>query len=171
MCLRKQLLSNDTLLSMIELTPLSLSQLIVNFNLTQSQDIVYCDRDNRVHSQEWLVYSYLQTGQYNKSFNVLKDLVCSHQIYPLNNYYIPFVYGAQAYLVIETFFWTMYGNDSHRTLFIRTIDEVLAQMNSTTIEIFNDTGSDSVYILWREVLARFSKFHFLPVKCLRNIVL
>ena len=163
LCLRKQLLPNDTLLSMNELTPLSVTQLVVRLNLTQSQDLIYCDRDNRAHSQEWLVYSYLQTGQYKKSFDILKDLACSHQIHPLDNYYIPFIYGAQAYMVIETFFWTMYKKGSNREIFIRTINEVFAQINSTTIEMFNDMVSDSTFLPWREVLVRFGKVHFLLV--------
>lgn len=155
LCIKKQQL-NNILFNISDNSPLTLSILIRRFNLTQSQNLLYCDQDNRVHSQEWLVYSYIQTGQYKKSINELRNLVLSNQIYPFNDYYLPFIYGSQAYIVTSIFFWAMYDKENNRDIFIQSMNEMLIDMNSNSIHSFNENIS---YILWREALARYCKFY------------
>jgi len=132
-----------------------LSNIVSHLNLTQSEVLLACDRENRAHSQQWLVYSYLQTGKYRKSVNVLTDLVLSHEIYSFDNYYLPYIYGARAFIVIHVFFWSMYEKENNQDIFNRTMDEILVKMDSNPIRILTDNMTDNSSFQENEILARF----------------
>jgi hypothetical protein len=154
LCLIKQELNHTQFLTN-ELSPTMLSNIVSHLNLTQSELLLACDRENRAHSQQWLVYSYLQTGKYRKSVNVLTDLVLSNEIYPFDNYYLPYIYGARAFLVIHVFFWSMYEKENNQDIFTRTMDEILFKMDSNPIRILTDNMTDNSSFQENEILARF----------------
>ena len=156
LCLKKQQ-SNYTQVNDSEISSLPLSQILDRLSLTDAQSLLFCDRDNRAHSQEWLVYSYLQTGQYNKSMNMLNDLVLSNYISPSDKYYLPFIYGGRAYLVINVFFWTMQEKQKNQEIFVQTITEVFADIDHTPIEMYDATTAEDPFYVWSEALVRFGK--------------
>jgi hypothetical protein len=142
----------------INATSLTLSELFTQLNSSQFDSLLYCDRDNRVHSQQWLVYSYLQRCEYKKSINTLSDLILSNRISPFDQYYLPYTYTARAYVISNIFFWAMYNTEKNQKIFDQTMDEILVQMDSNPIQILTDTNIDSTYFERYEAAARFGMF-------------
>jgi hypothetical protein len=155
LCIIKQQELNYTQIINNEISSLRLSNLFTQLNLSQSQNLLYCDRDNRAHSQEWLVYSYLQTGRYRRSINVLGDLILSNQISSFDNYYLPFIYGSRASIVTNVFFWAMYKKENNQAIFVQTINEILVGMDSNPIQILTDNLTDNSFLVRKEIVARF----------------
>lgn len=145
---------NYTQFDLNYISSLPVANIIIRLNQTQVENLLFCDRDNRAHSQQWLVYTYLQTGQYNKSMSLLNDLIQSNQIYS-TDYYLPYTYRARAYIITNIFFWAMYDKEKNQDLFLRTINEVLAGINSSSIEQFRENIGD----VWQEAGIRFGKFY------------
>jgi hypothetical protein len=161
LCIIKLQELNYTQLITNETWSLTLSNVISRLNLSQSQSLLYCDRDNRAHSQDWLVSSYLQTGRYARSINVLDDLILSNQISPFDNYYLPYFYGSRAFIVSNVFFWAMYEKEKNQAIFVRTINEILVGMDSNPIQILTNNLTDSSFLAWREIVARFGMSYIL----------
>jgi len=156
LCLRKQQ-SSYTEFDLNKISSLTLANLITRLNQTQIDHLLYCDRDNRGHSQQWLVYTYLQTGQYSKSMTILNDLIVSDHFHPNDDNYYPrfiFIYRARAYVITNVFFWAMYNREKNQAIFIQTMNDVFVDFNSSSIEELPDDSS----FIWNEVVMRFGKF-------------
>lgn len=154
LCLRKQQ-SNYTQFDRDHIFSFSLSHLMTYLNRTQIDYLLTCDCDNRAHSQQWLVYTYLQTGQFRKSLNILNDLIESNNIYTIDKYYLPFVYRARAYMITNIFFWAMYEKEKNHDVFLEAINQIFVGINSSSIE---ELGEDFDFA-WPEVVIRFGKLN------------
>jgi hypothetical protein len=166
LCMIKLYQSNDTQF-VNETLSMTVSELLARLDFSQSQGLLLCDRDNRAHSQKWLVYSYLQTGRYWMSVGVLKDLMLSYNISDPDNFYLPYVYNTRAFIVIDAFFWIMYDKQRNHARFLRSIDEIL--VDSQPIKILTDNTTTSSYSEQGEFLARFGMLYIL-VFCIRALL-
>ena len=82
----------------------TLSELLTRLTVTEAQALIVCDSGNRSHSQEWLIYSYPQTGRYKMSMDVLNDLIQAHTMLPSKAEHVGHWYSVQGHRVIEGFF-------------------------------------------------------------------
>ena len=136
-------------------TTTTLSALFTQLNSTQFESLLYCDRDNRGYNQQWLVYSYLQTCQYQKSINILSDLILSNRISPADQYYLPYIYTSRGYIISNIFFWALYNPEKNQGVLTQTMDQILVQMDSTPIQMLTDANIHSTFLERSEVAARF----------------
>lgn len=153
LCMKKQMI-NQTPNYTNNASVVSLMTYLVGLNLSQSQKLLYCDRDNRAHSQYWIAYTYLQTGQYCMATAVLGDLMLSHNISYPDNYFIPFGYIARGFIVTNVFFWVMYDKEKNQNSFASEMDKLLMKTDPHEIVALGDDASGGRFFVWSEASAR-----------------
>jgi len=63
--------------------------------------------------------------------------------------------------VSDVFFWAMYKKETNQAIFVRTINEILVGMDSNPIQILTNNLTDSSFLAWREIVARFGMSYIL----------
>ena len=160
LCMEKHLMLSQIQNSTDGSLNITLVEYLVQINSNQSRQLLFCDRDNRAHSQYWLAYSYLQTGQYCKAIRVINDLKLSNNVSYPDKYYLPFAYIARTFVVTNLYFWLMHDQETHRENMILAVDRVLVEMDPNPIEMLGDNLSEGGYFVWSEASARLGRSMF-----------
>ena len=123
---------------------LTLTHLLAPLDVHQSHTLLFCDRSNRVHAQDWLVYAYMQRGRYDGSVAVLNDFLLSYNASSSDPFYLPLIYRARGFITIETFFWLMYNKKENQQQFVLSIDKIGLATDPSSIEYIDDLLSESL---------------------------